>query len=417
VTGTHIIVGAGQAGGWAAVAMRQAGFAGRILLIGDEPWRPYERPPLSKAVLTDDPEPPIAYFHAAERYAEQGIELMLGCAVVAVDSAAHRVVLRDGQRLPYDRLLLTVGGRARRLPIPGGAKALYLRTIEDARLIRSLLATARRVVCIGAGVIGLEIASSARARGAEVTVLEGLPGAMGRSVSPEGARFMEALHRGAGVALHFNVIVDALEDDPAGGLRVVCRDGETFAGDAVIAGVGIQRNLPLAETAGLALQGGIVVDELGRTSAPDIYAAGDVAAFHHPLFGRRLRLESWRHAQNHGIAVGKAMCGDTTPYDDIPWFWTDQHGINLQVAGLPADAVHTIVRANAPPKVFTAVHLAADGSVIGVTAADNPREIRAGQALIRSRRPIDRAALADAAMPLQRLIPRTPPGHAAVSSP
>jgi NADPH-dependent 2,4-dienoyl-CoA reductase/sulfur reductase-like enzyme len=406
MTTTHIIVGAGQAGGWAAIAMRQAGFTGRILLIGEEPWRPYERPPLSKAVLTDEPEPPIAYFHAAERYAEQGIELLLGSEVTAVDSAAHRVELRGGQRLPYDQLLLTVGGRARRLPTPGGDKALYLRTIEDARLIRSRLATARRVVCIGAGVIGLEIASSARARGAEVTVLEGLPGAMGRSVSPEGARFVETLHRNAGVALLFGVIVDAIEDDPSGGLRVVCRDGEVFTGDLVIAGVGMQRNLPLAETAGLALEGGIVVDELGRTSAPDIYAAGDVTAFRHPLFDRRLRLESWRHAQNHGIAVGKAMCGDTTPYDDIPWFWTDQLGVNLQVAGLPADAVETIVRANAPPNVFTAVHLGRDGGVIGVTAANNPREIRAGQALIKSRQPVDREALADPMVPLQRLIPR-----------
>ena len=172
----------------------------------------------------------------------------------------------------------------------------------------------------------------------------------------------------------------------------------------VIAGVGMQRNLALAEHAGLALEGGIVVDEFGRTSAPDIYAAGDVTAFHHPLFDRRLRLESWRHAQNHGIAVGKAMCGDTTPYDDIPWFWTDQHGVNLQVAGLPAEAARTVVRANAPPGVFTAVHLAEDGSVIGVTAANNPRDIRAGQALIKARCVVDPAAAADPAVPLQQLI-------------
>ncbi len=398
---THVIIGAGQAGGWAAIAMRQAGFAGRILLVGEEKWRPYERPPLSKAVLTDDPEPPLAYFHPEQRYVEQNIELLLGCEAVEIDVAAHRIRLRDGQTLPYDRLLLTTGGRARHLPVHGGDKALYLRTIEEARRIRAQLATARRVLCIGAGVIGLEIASSARARGAEVAVLEALPRAMGRSVSPEGATFVEGLHRAAGVSLHFGVIVDAIHD----GMRVTTRDGAEFTGDLVIAGVGMQRNLALAETAGLSLEGGIIVDECGRTSAPDIYAAGDVTAFHHPLFGR-LRLESWRHAQNHGIAVGKAMCGDLTPYDDIPWFWTDQHKVNLQVAGLPADAVQTIVRASVPPNVFTAVHLAADGSVIGVTAANNPRDIRAGQALIKSRRPVDPAALADAKVPLQQLIPR-----------
>jgi NADPH-dependent 2,4-dienoyl-CoA reductase/sulfur reductase-like enzyme len=403
---THVIVGAGQAGGWAAIAMRQAGFDGRILLIGDEAWRPYERPPLSKAVLTDETEPPLQYFHTAERYAEQRIELLLGTRVSGIDPKGHSVELHDGARVEYDRLLLTMGGRARHLPIHGGNKALYLRTIEDARQIRERLSSARQVLCIGAGVIGLEIASSARARGCDVTVLEALPRAMGRSVSPEGAAFIESLHHAAGVALQFHVIVDAIEDTASGMLRVMCRCGGEFSADLVIAGVGMQRDLALAEAAGLSLEGGIVVDEFGRTSEPDIYAAGDVTAFHHPLFHRRLRLESWRHAQNHGIAVGKAMCGDTTAYDDIPWFWTDQHTVNLQVAGLPADAVRTVVRANAPPNVFTAIHLAEDGSVVGVTAANNPREIRAGQALIRSRRPVSEAALADPSVPLQTLIPR-----------
>jgi 3-phenylpropionate/trans-cinnamate dioxygenase ferredoxin reductase component len=403
---THLIVGAGQAGAWAAVSMRQAGYDGRIVMVGEESWRPYERPPLSKSVLTDEVQAPIQYFHAAERYEELRIDLLLGTSVAQLEPAAHCVRLSDGRRLDYDRILLTVGGRARHLPIPGGEKALYLRTIEDALLIRARLDTAPRVVCIGAGVIGLEIASSARKRGATVTVLEALPRAMGRSVSPEGAQFVETLHRHAGEALHFGIIVDAIEDVADGGLRVICRGGSEFVGDLVVAGVGMQRNLTLAEHAGLALEGGIVVDEFGRTSAPDVYAAGDVTAFHHPLFDRRLRLESWRHAQNHGIAVGKAMCGDAPPYDDIPWFWTDQHGVNLQVAGLPADAVRTVVRASVPPDVFTAVHLAEDNSVIGVTAANNPRDIRVGQALIKAKCPVDPDKLADSSMPLQRLIGR-----------
>jgi 3-phenylpropionate/trans-cinnamate dioxygenase ferredoxin reductase subunit len=383
--------------------MRQAGFAGRILLIGDEPWRPYERPPLSKAVLTDDPEPPILYFHPEQRYAEHRIELLLGTAVAAVEPDAHRVTLADGRALDYDKLLLTVGGAARRLPIHGGDLALYLRTLEDAHAIRARLAGAPRVLCIGAGVIGLEIASSARARGCDVTVLEALPRAMGRAVSPEGAAFIEALHRDAGVELHFEVIVDRLEQH-GGGVAITCRDGRRFEADVVVAGVGMQRNLALAEAAGLALEGAIVVDEQGRTSAPDIHAAGDVTAFPHPLFRKRLRLESWRHAQNHGTAVGKAMCGDTTSYDDVPWFWTDQHGVNLQVAGLPADAARTVVRQGGAPGSFVAVHLAEDASVIGVTAANNPREIRAGQALIKSRKQVDAAKLADATVPLQRLM-------------
>jgi 3-phenylpropionate/trans-cinnamate dioxygenase ferredoxin reductase component len=401
---THIIAGAGQAGGWAAITMRQAGFGGRILLIGDEPWRPYERPPLSKAVLTEDPEPPVLYFHPEERYAEHGVELMLGTPVEAVEPDAHQVLLGDGRRLDYDRLLLTTGGAARHLPVHGGDRALYLRTLEDAQAIRQRLGDARSVLCVGAGVIGLEIASSAHARGCAVTVLEALPRAMGRAVSPEGAAFIEGLHRAAGVALHFGVIVDRLDAGPDGSTAVTCRDGRVFSADLVVAGVGMQRNLALAEAAGLALEGGIVVDEWGRTSAPDIFAAGDVTAFLHPLFGRRLRLESWRHAQNHGIAVARAMCGEAAPYDDVPWFWTDQHGVNLQVAGLPADAARTVVREGGPAGSFVAVHLADDGSVLGVTAANNAREIRAGQALIKSHKVVDVARLADATVPLQRLM-------------
>lgn len=402
---THVIAGAGQAGAWAAIGMRQAGFTGRILLIGDEPWRPYERPPLSKAVLTDDPEPAVSYFHPEQRYAEQNIELILGTEVTAIDPDQHRIHLRDGRTLDYDKLLLTVGGRARRLPVHGGEHALYLRTLDDARVLRERLRDAWRVLCIGAGVIGLEIASSARQRGCEVTVLEALPRAMGRAVSPEGAAFIEGLHRKAGVALNFNVVVDRLEPAGPGGACVHCRDGSVFEADLVIAGVGMQRNLALAEAAGLTLEGGIVVDEWGRTSAPDIYAAGDVTAFTHPLFGR-LRLESWRHAQNHGMAVGKAMAGEAPPYDDIPWFWTDQHGVNLQVAGLPAEAASTIVRSGTPSGGFVAVHLAGDGGMIGVTAANNPREIRAGQALIKQRAKPDPAVLADGSIPLQRLMGR-----------
>lgn len=403
MSATHVIVGAGQAGGWAAIAMRQAGFDGRILLIGEESWRPYERPPLSKAMLTADPEPEPQYFHPEPRYAEQRIELLLGVAVTEVEPARHCVRLGDGRVVEYDKLLLTVGGQARHLPVHGGDRALYLRTLEDARRIRAALAAAQQVLCIGAGVIGLEIASSARQRGCAVTVLEALPRAMGRAVSPEGAAYIESLHRAAGVALHFEVIVDRLDPAPGGGTLVTCRDGRNFTANLVVAGVGMQRNLALADAAGLALEAGILVDEHGRTSVPDIYAAGDVTAFPHPLFGRRLRLESWRHAQNHGIAVGKAMCGEMAAYDDMPWFWTDQHGVNLQVAGLPADAARTVVRSGGG---FVAVHLDDDDRVIGVTAANNPREIRAGQALIKAGQRVDATALVDGTVPLQKLMGR-----------
>ena len=400
-TATHLILGAGQAGGWAAVAMRQAGFAGRVVLIGDEPHLPYERPPLSKSVLTAAEEPPVAWFHPPGRYEELGIETRLGTAAVAIDLAARRVVLADGTELGWDKLLLAMGGRARRLSVPGGERALTLRTLEDARAIRGRLDGARRVVCIGAGVIGLEIAASARARGAAVTVLEAADRPMGRAVCADGAAFVAGLHRDAGVALHFGVAVAAIEARADGTEAVICADGAAFPADLVIAGVGMERNLALAEAACVPTDRGVLVDACAETRVPGVFAAGDLAAFPHPLFGI-LRLESWRHAQNHGIAAGQAMAGAAKPYDDIPWFWTDQFGVNLQVAGLPALAARTVVRV-AGKRAFVALHLAADDRVVGVTAANAPREIRAGTALIRGGRAVDAARAADPAVALQSL--------------
>jgi NADPH-dependent 2,4-dienoyl-CoA reductase/sulfur reductase-like enzyme len=395
----HLIVGAGQAAAHAAVAMREAGFAGRILMIGEEPHRPYERPPLSKELLTTDPEPPVAYFHDVARYREKGIDLMLDIRVAAVDPAAHRVTLTDGQMLPFDRLLLATGSRPRRLDIPGGESILYLRTLEDAHRIRARLVRGARIACIGAGVIGLEIASSARKRGCEVTVIEAAGAAMGRMLTPEMAEYMVRLHQANGVTLRFNASITAIE-----GEHVICTGAPALIADSVVAGIGVLRNTELAEAAGIAVDRGIATDEFGRGSASDIFAAGDVAAFWHPLFQCRLRLESWRHAQNHGVAVGRAMAGGTDPYDDIPWFWTDQHGVNVQVAGLPEACVRTVLRGEMDAPSFAAFHFDAENRLVAATGVNAPREVRAAQLIIGARRPVDAAALADTNMPLQRLV-------------
>jgi 3-phenylpropionate/trans-cinnamate dioxygenase ferredoxin reductase subunit len=395
-----LIVGAGQAGAWAALTLRQSGFAGRILLLGEESERPYERPPLSKAALTAEPEPPPTYFHAATRYADEKIEFLPMTRAEKIDRAAHRLHLADGATLPYDKLLLTTGASARSLPIQGGEHALLLRTLADAHRIRTALGAAREIICIGAGIIGLEVAAAAHQRGCAVTVLEAAPGAMARALAPEAARYMENLHHAAGILLRFNQKISAIEPATTGAFIVHRADAPALHTDLVLAGIGILRNTELASEAGIAVENGILVDEYGHTSDPDIFAAGDVAAFHHPFFNRRLRIEAWRHAQDHGIAVARVMCGSEKPYDEIPWFWTDQLGINLQIAGLPAEAARTIIR---PGSNFTAIHLDAEGIVIGITAANNAREVRAGTALIKTRARPDPTALADPAVPLQSL--------------
>lgn len=396
---THIIVGAGQAGAHAAIALREAGFAGRILLIGEEPHRPYERPPLSKEMLTAEPAPAPLWFHSEARYAEAGIELMLGVAVEAIEPAAQRLRLRDGRVLGYDALLLATGGQARALDIPGGGKIHLMRRLEDARALRPLLAPGAHVACIGAGVIGLEIASAARARGCRVSVVEAGALPMGRSLSPEIAAWLAGLHRNRGVELHFGAAIEAIE-----GERLLCAGGLVVAADVVVAGIGMRRNTALAEQAGLALDGGIVVDEFGRSSVEGIYAAGDVAAFWHAGLGRRLRLETWRHAQNHGIATGRSMAGVLQAYDEVPWFWTDQHGVNLQMAGLAEGACRSVLRGEVGGRSFASFQLDAQDRVVAATGINAMREVRAGQAMIRSRQPADAAALADPASNLQRLV-------------
>jgi NADPH-dependent 2,4-dienoyl-CoA reductase/sulfur reductase-like enzyme len=388
-------VGAGQAGAYAAVAMREAGFAGRILLIGDEKERPYERPPLSKDALTGPPAPP-AYFHKEARYTDLGIELLLGTAVTAIDPVARQVALADGRRLGFTRLLLATGGRARALRVRGAGDVLTLRTLADAGRIRAALQPGRRVACIGAGVIGLEVASSAKARGCVVDVIEAGPSVMGRCVGPEIASWMARLHETNGVTLHLGAAVEAVE---AG--RVVFGGGREIAADCVIAGVGMERNVELAAAAGLQVDGGIVVDAFGRSSAEGIYAAGDVAAFWAPRLGRHVRLESWKHAQDHGIAVGRAMADAGSPYEEIPWFWTDQHGVNLQMAGTPEGAAVTVVRGDPQASRFSAWQLDAEDRPIGVAGVNAPRDVRAGLAFMRAGRRVDRAALADPSKPLR----------------
>jgi NADPH-dependent 2,4-dienoyl-CoA reductase/sulfur reductase-like enzyme len=381
--------------------MRESGFGGSIAILGDEASRPYERPPLSKAVLTDKASV-VPWLSQETRYRDNGIELVLGVWVEAVEPASNSVRLADGRAIGYDQLLFATGGRARRLDIPGGHHIHYLRNYADALAIRTAFGSARRLVCIGAGVIGLEIASSAHALGLAVTVVEAGNVVLGRCLAPAEGQFVRDLHQAAGVELRLESEIVAIETSQSG-KHVLLGDGQVLDADCVVAGIGMVRNTELASAAGLAVENGIVVDERGHTSAAQVFAAGDVAAFFHPLLKRRMRLESFYHAQDHGMAVGRAMAGMDGRYEDIPRFWTDQHGVNLQVAGSPTDAARTVVRGSRETGRFTAIHLDTDGRVIGVCAANNAREMRPALDMIRRGVQPDTDALADTQIPLNKI--------------
>ena len=404
MTETHVIVGAGQAGGRAAEAMRACGFAGRIVLIGEEPHVPYERPPLSKQVLLGEAEPSSTHLLPAESYAEQRIELRLGARVVAIDRGVARVELGDGSAEPYNKLLLTTGSRVRRPPLPGielgGVHAL--RGIEDSLAIRDALVRDARIVIVGGGYIGLEVAAAARVRECRVTVIEMLDSLLARVMTPDMGAYFARLHRDRGVVLCLGTGVAAFEGAEKVE-RVRLADGSILTADAVIVAVGIDPDTELAQAAGLEIGDGIVVDAFGRTSDPKIFAAGDVTEHPNPFLGRRVRLESWQNAQNQAIAAAQAMCGDSEPYAEIPWFWSDQYDINLQMLGLPDAESESVRRGELGSPAFTVFYLSED-RVIAATAINSAPDIAVARRLIERKRRIDPKRLADPDTALRALL-------------
>jgi NADPH-dependent 2,4-dienoyl-CoA reductase/sulfur reductase-like enzyme len=326
-----VILGAGQAGGRAAEALRKAGFAGAVALVGEESEPPYERPPLSKAVLLGEKPPESTRLLPAAFYAEQAIELMTATRAVAIDAGAGRVELADGRRLAYDKLLIATGGRVRVLPgaAPGRAGIYYLRSLADTLAFRAALASARRLAVIGGGFLGLEAAASAAKLGLQVTVLEASKQVLDRVMAPEIAAAVADLHRRKGVELRLGAGVATVAAE--GGLqRLALADGSAIEADLVLVAIGIVPNVELAQVAGAETGNGIKVDEHGQTSLAGIYAAGDVAWHPNPVLGRSLRLESWQNAQNQAISTARGMAGSPRAYAEVPWFWSDQHGLNIQ---------------------------------------------------------------------------------------
>lgn len=398
-----VIVGAGHAGGSAAAAARAAGYKGPITLVGSERHPPYERPPLSKELLAGTIPHEKTYLRPETFYAEQQIALKLGTTVGAIDRKAQRLELEGGGTVPYDALLLTTGARARRLPLPGadGARVFYLRDIDDALALRERLQEGTRLAVIGAGFIGLEVAATAKKRGAAVTVLELAPYPLARVAAPEIGNYLTMLHKSKGVDLRTGVKVTAIEDTGAG-LRILMDGAEPLIADYAAIGIGAQPNTELAQAAGIEVRDGILVDAHGRSSDPAIYAAGDVTRHLNPLLGRQIRLEAWQNAQNQGIAVAKIMAGGQDPFSEVPWFWTDQFEVNLQMAGAPDRWDQIVWRGEPSDPGFTLFQLL-EGKLVAAVTVNNARDMRFARMLIQKGRSVDPAVLADKATKLQDL--------------
>lgn len=399
---SFVIVGGGHAGGRAAEAMRQLGFAGGITLIGAEPHLPYERPPLSKELLQAEDGQGFALIRDQAWYDEQGVACRLGAAATALDPDTRTVVLADGESVRYDKLLLATGVSVRRLEVPGAglANVHYLRTIDDSRAIEARLRPGRNVAVVGGGFIGLEVAASARKRGCTVTVIEAADRLMGRGVMPAVSEAFLGLHRANGVDVRLGAGVDRLEGDGAVA-RAVLADGTVLAADLVVVGIGVTPETGLAEAAGLEVDDGIVVDERCRTSAPGIYAAGDATSHYSPHYGRHIRLESWENAQNQAIAAARNMCGEDFVHTGAPWMWSDQYDVGLQVAGVPAEWDAVVYRGDPASREFLAFQMAG-GEVVGAQSVNRPRDMRFARRLIGGGA-ADPTALADEAIPLRDL--------------
>ncbi|MDT0471160.1 FAD-dependent oxidoreductase [Streptomyces sp. DSM 41014] len=415
---TFVIVGGGLAGAKAAETLRAEGFTGRVILICDERDHPYERPPLSKGYLLGKEERDSVFVHEPAWYARNDIELHLGQTVDAVDRAAKTVRFgEDGTVVRYDKLLLATGAEPRRLDIPGTdlAGVHHLRRLAHAERLKGVLASLGRdnghLVVAGGGWIGLEVAAAAREYGAEVTVVEPAPTPLHGVIGPELGGLFADLHREHGVRFRFGVSLTEIIGQDGMVLAARTDDGEEHPAHDVLAAIGAAPRTGLAEAAGLELAarehgGGIAVDDRLRTSDPDIYAAGDVASFHHALFDTHLRVEHWANALNGGPAAARAMLGQDVTYDRVPYFFSDQYDLGMEYSGWapPGSYDQVVIRGDAGKREFIAFWVK-EGRVLAgmnVNVWDVTEPI---QALIRARTPVDTDALADPHVPLESLVP------------
>ncbi len=400
-----IIVGGGQAGATVAQDLRKRGFEGDITILGDEPQLPYRRPPLSKTYLAGEATEESLYQMKAPILERNAIRYRGDGRVVGIDRAQRAVHLENGERLSYDKLVLTTGGRARPLALPGAEapNVHLLRTVADVDAIREDLASARRVVIIGGGFIGLEAAAVARKLGLEVTVLEGLPRVLARVTAPETSAFFEQAHRAHGVDVRTGAQVTGLLGSPTVD-RVQLADGEELPADVVIVGIGLIPNTELAAEAGLDVDNGIVVDEFGRSSDPDILAAGDCTNHPNRFYGRRIRLESVNNALEQARTVSATIMGEESPYDSVPWFWSDQYDLKLQMVGLSEGYERCVLRGDMASRRFALFYLK-DGVIIAADTVSDPKDFMVAKKLVAARVQASAEQLADTTVPLSELLP------------
>jgi len=395
---TVVVIGGGQAAGWVVKTLRKEGFAGRLVMIADEAHLPYERPPLSKAVLAGEADIKTVRVVKPDEFSALGVEAWQPDCATSIDRAARVVATRSGREVHYDRLVIATGGAARRLPasVAGTSHVTYLRTLDEAMSLGERLRRSRRVLVVGGGWIGLEVAATARKLGVEASVVEGASRLCARSLPSIASDFLLELHRANGVDVRLNVALVSLVDHPddADRVRATFADGTTLDADFAVAGVGLTPHTALAEEAGLAVEDGIVVDEYGATADPHVFACGDVANHPNAWLKRRVRLESWANAQNQAIAVAKALLGMKEPYTEIPWFWSDQYDVNLQILGdLPADA-QLGVRGDLAEKRAT-LFFVEHGNLRGVIAVNAARELKLARKWMSQGRPVDLSTLTD----------------------
>ena len=402
-----VIIGAGECGGRAALALRDLGFEGPVTLVGDEPHLPYERPPLSKEAMADA-TPVIKAIASDELLAERAIRHIHSVRATAIDRAAHRVRLSDGSSLGYDKLLLATGSVPRKLPMPGlGSRCVYLRTFNDALAIRAHLSAGKRVAVIGGGFIGLELAAAARKLGATATVIEAQPRILMRGVPAQIAEIIHKAHETEGVTMLTGQGIAAIADDGVL-VRITLADGQEVPADLAVIGIGAVPVTALAAEAGLAIDNGIAVDDRLRTEDQDIFAAGDCCSFPLAIYdGRRVRLEAWRNAQEQGALAARNMLGGDEAHAAVPWFWSDQYGLTLQIAGL-SDEGSSTVRRDLDDGAFILFHLAGDGRLVAASGVGPgnavARDIRLAEMLIAKRSSPTPQALGSQAIKLKSLL-------------